>query len=207
MPKPDAVTATLQSSVDGKKSYAVMKEKDGVIFGVEKGASHASNDFIVVEKMGYNRIAADESMKNCELISYYLLVDDPEEDIYTLRRMQKGKPLNIFPKAEFLRYVEPTYFLETPQRRAMIRYLRTLVSSLPRSVEDYCNFTQSMIAIDAPPQEILNFMSEEGLATKPKWDLELFCKQFQNLNNTTFKHANRGYTPEEMLAQSKQGQN
>lgn len=72
-----------------------------------------------------------------------------------------------------------------------------IIRSVGESPEQYPEYEEDD---DLLPEE----MTEQEI--KPKWDLELFCKQFQNLNNTTFKHANRGYTPEEMLAQSKQGQ-
>ena len=45
----------------------------------------------------------EESMKNCEIVSDYLFVEDPERDIRELCRAQKEKPLKILPKAEFLR--------------------------------------------------------------------------------------------------------
>ena len=42
-------------------------------------------------------------MKNCEIVSDYLFVEDPERDIRELCRAQKEKPLKILPMAEFLR--------------------------------------------------------------------------------------------------------
>ena len=78
-------------------------------------------------------------MKNCEIISDYLFVEDPEKDIRELRRSQKGKPLKILPKEEFLRFADGTYFPEMLQRSAMVRYLRKLSASLPASAEEYCD--------------------------------------------------------------------
>ena len=97
------------------------------------------NDFAVINWSYNPRATAEESMKSYEIISDYLFVEDPEKDIRELRRAQKGKPLKILPKAEFLRFADSTYFPETPQRSAMIRYLYRLASSLPASAEDYCD--------------------------------------------------------------------
>ena len=163
------------------------------------------NDFIVIERTDNPQATAEESMKNCGIVSDYLFVEDPERDIRELRRAQKGKPLKILPKLEFLRFADSTYFPETPQRSAMIRYLRRLASALPASAEDYCNCIQSIIVIDAPLQEVLNILKEDGLTTHKNWDLEEFAALYQNLNNHTHKHSNRGYTPDELFAQSPRG--
>lgn len=116
------------------------------------------NDFAVIDSVGDLQVTPEEAMKNCEIASDYLFVEDPEKDIRELRWSQKGKPLKILPKAEFLRFTDYTYFPETPQRSAMIRYLRKLTSSLPASAEEYCDCIQSVIVIDAPLQEVLNIL-------------------------------------------------
>ena len=163
------------------------------------------NDFAVIDSVGNLQVTPEEAMKNCEIVSDYLFVEDPEKDIRELRRAQKGKPLKILPKAEFLRFADSTYFPETPQRGAMIQYLRRLASSLPASAEDYCDCIQSVIVIDAPLQEVLNILKEDGLTSHKNWDLEEFAALYQNLNNHTHKHANRGNTPDELFAQSARG--
>ena len=163
------------------------------------------NDFAVINWSYNPRATAEESMKSYEIISDYLFVEDPEKDIRELRRAQKGKPLKILPKADFLRFADYTYFPEMPQRSAMIRYLRKLTSSLPASAEEYCDCIQSVIVVDAPLQEVFNILKEDGLTSHKNWDLEEFAALYQNLNNHTHKHANRGNTPDELFAQSARG--
>lgn len=166
---------------------------------------HASSDFEVIDSPGEYRAPEEHPLKICELAADYLFVDDFETNVRELRRAQKGKPLKILPKAEFLRFADSTYFPETPQRSAMIRYLCRLASSLPASAEDYCDCIQSVIVIDAPLQEVLNILKEDGLTSHKNWDLEEFAALYQNLNNHTHKHANRGNTPDELFAQSVRG--
>lgn len=163
------------------------------------------NDFIIIENTDKPDATAEESMKNCEIVSDYLLVADPEKSIRELHRAQKGKPLKILPKAEFLLFADSTYFPETPQRSAMIRYLRKLSSSLPASAEDYCGCIQSVIVIGAPLQEILNLLEADGLTAHKNWDLAEFASLYQDLNNHTHMHANRGNTPYELFTQSSRG--
>ena len=163
------------------------------------------NDFAVIDSVVHLQVTPEEAMKNCEIVSDYLFVEDPEKDIRELRRAQKGKPLKILPKAEFLRLADGTYFPETSQRSAMIQYLRKLSSSLPASAEEYCDCIQSVIVIDAPLREVLNILKEDGLTSNKNWDLEEFAALYQDLNNHTHKHANRGNTPDELFAQSVRG--
>lgn len=164
------------------------------------------NDFLVMEKVENTHSTPEESLKDYEIVLGYLLVNDPERSILELDQMQEGKPLKILSKAEFLRFADSTYFPETPQRRAMIRFLRSLASSLPGSAEDYCSCIQSVIVIDALPGEVLNILKDDGLFSHKNWDLEEFMALYQNLNNSTFKHANRGHTQDELFAMSRQGQ-
>ena len=166
---------------------------------------HASSNFEVIDSPGEYRVPEEHPLKICELAADYLFVDDFETNIRELRRAQKGKPLKILPKAEFLRLADGTYFPETSQRSAMIQYLRKLSSSLPASAEEYCDCIQSVIVIDAPLREVLNILKEDGLTSNKNWDLEEFAALYQDLNNHTHKHANRGNTPDELFAQSVRG--
>lgn len=77
--------------------------------------------------------------------------------------MQKGKPLKVLPKAEFLRFADFTYYPETPRRGAMLQYQRRLAASLPVSAENYCSQIQSVIVIYAPLQEVLSILKGEGV--------------------------------------------
>ena len=162
------------------------------------------NDFAVIDSPN-PYFSEEHPLKSCELAADYLFVEDPEREIRELRRAQKGKPLKIFPKEEFLRYADSDYFPDTPQRKAMIAFLRPLSAGLLLSVADYCNCIQSVITIDAPIQELLNLLSVEGLTEKKRWDLAKFVELYQNLNNHTHKFANRGYTPDELLRMEQQG--
>lgn len=157
------------------------------------------SDFVVINS-GDDDQPPEELLKSCEVASEYLFVEDPERDIPALRRGQKGKPLKILPKAEFLRFADTTYFPETPQRSAMIHYLRRLAPSLTMRAEDYCDCIQSVIVIDAPLQEVLHILKEDGLTRNHNWDLEEFAMLYQELNNHTHKHVNRGNTPDELAA-------
>ena len=48
-------------------------------------------------------------------------------------------------------------------------------------------------------------MKVDGVTAHKNWDLEEFALFFQDLNNHTHKHANRGTTPDELLVQSARG--
>ena len=78
-------------------------------------------------------------------------------------------------------------------------------ASLTLSPEDFCAAIQSIIVIDAPMQEVVNIVQAEGLVFNKHWDIGEFAALYQNLNNSTHKHSNCGYTPDEMFAMSDKG--
>lgn len=147
----------------------------------------------------------EQALAASELVADYLFVEDPETSIRDLRRQQKGKQYKVLPKAEFLKYANPDYYPVTPARTAMLKYLQRRAASLSLPVEDFCTAIQEIIVIDAPMQEVINIVESEGLVFNKHWDIGEFAALYQNLNNSTHKHSNRGYTPDELFAMSDRG--
>ena len=147
----------------------------------------------------------EQALEASELVADYLFVEDPDTSLRDLRRQQKGNQYKILPKAEFLKYADPDYFPVTPARTAMLKYLRRRAAKLTLPVEDFCTAIQEIIVIDAPLQEVVNIVEAEGLTFNKHWDIGEFAALYQNLNNSTHKHSNRGYTPDELFAMSDRG--
>lgn len=59
--------------------------------------------------------------------------------------------------------------------------------------------------MDVPLREVLNILKVDGLTSRKNWDLEEFSELYQDLNNHTHKHSNRGNTPDDLFAQSVRG--
>lgn len=162
------------------------------------------NDYEIIERTDVpNHL--EEALEAGEIAADYLFVDDPETSLRDLRRQQKGKQYKILPKEEFLRYADPDYYPDTPARRAMLKYLQRRAGKLSLPVETFCTCIQEVIVIDAPMQEVINIVEAEGLVFNKHWDIGEFAALYQNLNNSTPKHANCGYTPDEMFAMSDRG--
>ena len=87
----------------------------------------------------------------------------------------------------------------------MLKYLQRRAGKLSLPAEDFCTAIQAIIVIDAPMQEVINIVGSEGLVFNRYWDIGEFAALYQNLNNSTHKHANCGYTPDEMFAMSDRG--
>lgn len=121
------------------------------------------NDYAIIERNDLPRETDAQTLAAGEIAADYLFMDDPERDIRELRRMQKGKPYKILPKQEFLKYTDSTYYPETRQRAAMIRYLRRRAAALSMPPEDFCGCLQSLAVIDAPLQEVIHIVESEGL--------------------------------------------
>ena len=164
-----------------------------------------NNDYEIIERTDVPSNTPDEVLEAGEIAADYLFVEDPEIALRDLRRQQKGKPYKILPKMEFLRYADSEYYPVTSARTAMLKYLQRRAASLTLSPEDFCAAIQSIIVIDAPMQEVVNIVQAEGLVFNKHWDIGEFAALYQNLNNSTHKHSNCGYTPDEMFAMSDKG--
>ena len=163
------------------------------------------NDYEIIERTDVPSNTPDEVLEAGEIAAGYLFVEDSETSLRELRRQQKGKQYKILPKTEFLKYADPDYYPITPARTAMLKYLQRRSAKLSLPVDDFCTCIQEIIVIDAPMQEVVNIVESEGLTFNKHWDIGEFAALYQNLNNSTHKHANRGYTPDELFAMSDRG--
>lgn len=164
-----------------------------------------NNDYEIIERTDVPSNTPEEVLEAGEVAADYLFVEDPETALRDLRRQQKGKRYKILPKMEFLRYADSEYYPVTSARTAMLKYLQRRAARLTLSPEDFCTAIQSLIVIDAPMQEVVNIVQAEGLVFNKHWDIGEFAALYQNLNNSTHKHSNCGYTPDEMFAMSDKG--
>ena len=202
--------ARLYGLVSLAKLYEIYNEQNAPVDTVAfiRAASligRMDNDYEVLERRDMPTNTDKEILEAGEVIADYLFVDDPESDIYDLRRQQKGKEYKVLPKAEFLKYADPDYYPVTPARTAMLKYLQRRAAKLTLPVEDFCTAIQEIIVIDAPMQEVVNIVEAEGLTFNKHWDIGEFAALYKDLNNTTHKHANCGRTPNEMFAMSDKG--
>lgn len=163
------------------------------------------NDYEIIERTDVPSNTPEEVLEAGEIAADYLFVDDPETSLRDLRRQQKGKQYKILPKAEFLKYADPDYYPVTPERTAMLKYLQRRSAKLSMPADAFCTCIQEIIVIDAPMQEVINIVESEGLVFNKHWDIGEFAALYQNLNNSTHKHANCGHTPNEMFAISDKG--
>jgi len=163
------------------------------------------NDYCIIKRTDIPNNTLGEELRAGEIAAGYLFLTNPDQELRNMRRQQQGKPLKKLPKAEFLRFADYDYYPETPQRKAMIDYLRCREKSLTMNAEELCDCIQSILVIDAPLQEAVRLAGEEGLVFNSKWDIGEFANLYHNLNNHTHKHTNRGYTPDELFMQSQRG--
>ena len=150
-----------------------------------------------------------DDLQEYTLAADYLFVEDnPTKDLRKLRRAQRGKPLKRLPREEFLQYADTDYTPDTLQRRAMLQYLQQVISPKGNmSAEDYLCCIHQILVIDAPLREAVSLLTMDGLASSRNWNTKKFSELYIALSNQTHKHKNRGFTPNELLAQSGGKQN
>ena len=158
------------------------------------------NPYFIVELEEPQQKGTKGPLDGGTIIADYLFVEDPDEDISSLCSAQAGKPYKVFPREKFLKHADLSYYPSTPQRRAMIKYLLRKEKRLSLPAEDFCSCIQDLIVVDAPMQAVLAITGSEGLVFHGQNDMEQFLSCYQELNNHTHKHANRGHTPREMFA-------
>ena len=202
--------ARLYGMVSLAKLYEIYNQQNTAVDAVAfiKAASligRMDNDYEILVRTDMPTGTDKEILEAGEVIAGYLFADDPERDIYDLRRQQKKKEYKVFSKSEFLRHADPTYYPDTTARRGMIQYLQRRAARLSMPPEDFCTCIQEIIVIDAPMQEVVNIVEAEGLVFNRQWDIGEFARLYQKLNNSTHKHANCGYTPDELFSMSDRG--
>lgn len=156
----------------------------------------AGDNFLIVDIPGV-KFDKSHPAKCCQ-VATIMLLDNLEQGIRQLGRQQNGKPLKIFPKEEFLRFADETYFPDTPQKAAMLQYLHATTNLPQGDVKDCCVDLQQLIVKECPLKNLLKYFDETKIVDCEKWDAVEFAQLIQDLNNHTHKHSNRGYTPVEM---------
>lgn len=168
--------------------------------------SQEENPYVVFPRDDLPDHTPEQALIAYEIVADYLFVDNAERDIRNLRNGQRGKPLKQLPKEEFLKYADPDYYPVTPQQTAMLKYLRKRAAGLSMTPETFCDCLQSVMVVDAPTDEVFRLAGESGLTFNKHWDIGEFAALYQELNNHTHKHVNRGHTPDELFMQSPRGQ-
>lgn len=132
-----------------------------------------------------------------EVLAEYLWALD-NDDYYEIVEKQRGKPLKILPQKEFLRYTDDDHIPNTPQKAALLQFLRGRVRSQVNTPEDIM-FEMSMgMTLGHEFSYLFAEAQRPGVTFRSQQDAQAFATLLQELNNHTHKHANRGHTPMEL---------
>ena len=170
---------------------------DEVFFAYADALRHEENDFFILSR---NEVEG-RSEPDCgkwEVISGYLLVDDAQA-YFELVSRQGSKPYKLLPKAELLYYADDGSLPLGKQGEDMLRYLCKKQRALQMSPLKMCYLMKIMLSEEKPMQSILDSMTGQGLSFDSDEDIQEFIMLYQELNNHTWKQANRGYTPSELF--------
>ncbi len=166
----------------------------------------ANNGFAILGRECFEPDAPASDPMERELIAEHLYAISPE-DYFDLREEQRGKPWCILPREEFLRYADDLYYPDSPQRAAMLKFLRTIEKDMPYcTAEDALLEVQDYIEIGLSAEDILNelnMLCAHGLKERTVRD---FIPLYIELNNNSRMIANRGYTPLELRVMDERSQ-
>ena len=166
---------------------------------------HRDGDLFMIGDIPDVRFDVRHVARCCQVVNRDLLYDDPEQAMRKLARQQKGKPMKLLPKTEFLWYADETYFPWCPQKDAMVKYLREAAELPQEEAEDRCAELQRLIAQDCPLKSVLEYYRDLQITDAKNWSNGEFGQLFVALGNNTLKYSNRGYTKAEWKKLSAKG--
>lgn len=166
---------------------------------------HRDGDIFMIGDIPDVRFDVRHVARCCQVVNRDLLYDDPEQAMRKLARQQKGKPMKLLPKTEFLWYADETYFPWSPQKDAMVKYLCEAAELPQEEAEDRCAELQRLIAQDCPLKSVLEYYRDLQITDAKNWSNGEFGQLFVALGNNTLKYSNRGYTKAEWKKLSAKG--
>ncbi len=123
------------------------------------------------------------------------------DDYDRLVESQMGKPYYIPPKEEFLKYADDGYYESTRQSRVLRDYLRRQKGLTKARAEEFVQELQLFASEgDDDLQDVLDDMVRMGLEFKTGKEIGDFIRLYIDMSNHTRMPRNRGYTPDELSA-------
>lgn len=150
-------------------------------------------------------LGAPKSESMDRMIVNESLVDIDYEHFYKLDDAQHGKPLCILSKEETLKYSDQFYIPQTPQLKALKKFLREKLKIGEKQANGFVTDCH-MIITCAEPTDMLNDifkMAERINVPMTEKQAEEFVGLVYDINNNTRLPSNRGYTPNELAKQCK----
>ncbi|MGN0993870.1 MAG: hypothetical protein ACI4PD_02010 [Butyricicoccus sp.] len=161
---------------------------------------HEKNYFAILGRECFEPGAPASDPMERELIAEHLYAISLE-DYFDLREDQRGKPWCILPREEFLRYADDSYYPDSPQRTAMLKFLRTIEKHMPSCTAGEALLeVQSGIELGFSVGDILDDLNRLCAYKLTKRTMETLVPLYIELHNNSRMPYNRGYTPLELRA-------
>lgn len=163
---------------------------------------HEKNYFAILGRECFEPGAPASDPMERELIAEYLYAISLE-DYFDLCEEQRGKPWCILPREEFLRYADDAYYPDSPQRTAMLQFLRTIEKYMPNcTAEEALLEVQDQIEMGISLGNIVDDLNRLCAYKLKERALRDFLPLYVELHNNSRLTENRGYTPVELRAQA-----
>lgn len=161
---------------------------------------HEERYFAILGRENFDADAPASEPMERELIAEHLFAISAE-DYFELREEQRGKPWCILPREEFLRYADDSYYPDSPQRTAMLNFLRTIEKHMPNCTAGEALLeVQDQIEIGISLGDIVDDLNRLCAGKLTNRMAESFIPLYVELHNNSRMMANRGYTPLELRA-------
>ncbi len=141
------------------------------------------------------------------LFSLYFIANDDleqlsDEEISDLLYKANAHPRYIPAKEEFLKYVNPDYFPETSQIRALRKDLRKRLED-DEEVEFLLSAFHSLCIYAFTTEEMLELLDDSGVKFRSIDDANKLLRLMMDVHNSTRLWVNNGNTPDELFQEEK----
>ncbi len=131
-------------------------------------------------------------------ITHGSFAEDDFESVKIIEQNIAGKPRYIPDRSELLNYSDPGYYEQTPQNKALKRYIRNFMMRDSMMIELIMGDIAMLAASEAPMQEIIDLFDEYDIVFDSTDQLQQLIPMVIDLYNHSRIWSNKGHTPAEL---------
>ena len=128
------------------------------------------------------------------------LIDENLNLFMKTKCLQQDKPYYLPDKQQLLKYEDPFYCEDTPEKLKLQAFLRERCGLSDEQVADvFEDILYNVRSVSAEMSDLLGYLEMLGVRMKSQRDTERFITLYSAFHNTARMPCNRGYTPDEMM--------
>lgn len=199
-----AAAANLYAKVPLRKLYQIYNSQNEPVsesdfLQVADLLSHEHHYYAILGREVFWEDEAPSGPMDRELVAEHLYAVS-DDYYYEAEEKQDGMQYHVPEKEEFLKYEDEFYTEDTPQRRAMVRYLQRSQRRLRCSPENIATDLHLAMAMGDDYKFMTNDARRLGVRFDSEQDFHTYLRLLIDMWRHTRQFSRRGHTPEECNA-------